>query len=71
MRSLGVVVPPGLPQNRRTHRRTQVARARRLEFFDAVNARFQADIVKDILVEIFNFVPKDSIRVNSLGRPEE
>ncbi len=38
---------------------------------DAVNARFQADIVKDILVEIFNFVPKNSVRVNSLGRPEE
>ncbi len=38
---------------------------------DKVNARFQAEIVNDILVEIFNFVPKDSVRQHSLGRPRE
>ena len=33
-----------------------------------VNERFRAELVSDILIEIFNFVPKDSIRLNSLGR---
>lgn len=37
---------------------------------EAVNKRFQADIIEDVLVEIFNFVPKNSIRLNSLGQPE-